>query len=209
MARPIIDLNGRRFGRLVVVEFVERSEGRTRWACACDCGAAIVARADHIKSGEIRSCGCSHIGAKPHRRTHGMKGTPEYSVWQSVLGRCTRPTNSGFPRYGARGVSVCDRWRSFENFYADMGPRPSLKHSIDRIDPYGNYEPKNCRWVTSDVQAANKRCRKVVAYKGREMPLIEAVAMAGGGVTRRVAAARLKNGWRVDRAVEEPIPVAA
>lgn len=82
---------------------------------------------------------------------------PEYRIWTGMLARCSNPGSSAFYRYGARGISVCQRWRDdFENFYADMGPRPSPRHSIDRIDNDGNYEPGNCRWATPDVQAKNK-----------------------------------------------------
>jgi len=89
--------------------------------------------------------------------THGMTGTPTHVTFWSMWSRCTSPGNASWPRYGGRGIAVCDRWRSFENFLADMGPRPSLDHSLDRIDGDGNYEPGNCRWATREEQNANRR----------------------------------------------------
>lgn len=90
-------------------------------------------------------------------RTHGRYGTPEYRAWDAMKQRCTNPKANGYDGYGGRGITVCDRWRySFENFYADMGDRPSRDHSLDRIDNEGNYEPGNCRWATHSEQMKNR-----------------------------------------------------
>lgn len=93
---------------------------------------------------------------RSHKR-HGMSGLPEYKTWCRMIQRCLNPNNPVYKDYGGRGIQVCDRWRQFENFYADMGPRPSPAHSIDRIDNDGGYAPGNCRWAEPHVQQANKR----------------------------------------------------
>jgi hypothetical protein len=164
---------GMRFGRLVAVERVanDARNNSQRWRFICDCGSEKVATVAKVRSGDTRSCGCWQRecareviqwvrpeGKASHLYKHGMSGTPEHAVWNAMIGRCTCPSATYFKHYGGRGITVCERWRnSFENFYVDMGPRPSSKHSIDRIDNDGNYEPNNCRWVTKSDQMKNRR----------------------------------------------------
>lgn len=167
-----VDRAGQRYGRLVVVRRVENNRfGKSQWACVCDCGERTTVIGTLLGNGWTRSCGCLqrqvaagtaraiHVrGIKTNLR-HGRWGTPEYVSWSSMLTRCLNKSNHKYRSYGGRGITVCGRWLKFENFYADMGPRPPGT-SIGRIDNDGPYAPGNCRWETLKVQRANQRPAK-------------------------------------------------
>ena len=163
-------LVGKRFGRWEVIEAAGKDKGNnTLWVCKCECGNIRPVRRGHLTTGESLSCGCFQREVNGSwSRTHGMTKTPVYVIWRGMLSRCKRVGNASYASYGGRGVTVCDRWQSFESFLADMGPRP-YGHQIDRIDVNGDYEPANCQWVTPALNAQNRRNNKLDRSKVEEI----------------------------------------
>lgn len=146
------DFTGQKFGRLMVTGYTGRKRGlHYEVLCLCECGNILETATTSLVQGSRVSCGC-------HQIKHGMCDSQEYSSWKGMKSRCYVTSNARYHDYGGRGIEVCERWRnSFENFYADMGGKPTPLHSIEREDVNGHYEPGNCVWATPAEQSRNKR----------------------------------------------------
>ena len=204
-----LNLNGMRFGRLTAIHLVDRK----RWRCICDCGNHRDVLVGQLRSGKTKSCGCLALEVAVAKgkatRRHGHcadgKSTSEYRTWDSMRRRCGDPTDKQWEHYGGRGITVCERWRdSFDNFVADMGRRPKgpPKHTLDRIDNDGNYEPGNCRWVTHKVQQNNKRSNRPITINGETMNLMEWLKRIG--MSQRCFYNRTSHGMSAEDALTVP-----
>jgi hypothetical protein len=171
------DISNARFGRLTAVSPI-KDNNKYFWICLCDCGNSKRILTNSLLLNKTKSCGCLDIESKIKLNTkHGQGGgknvpaSSEYTTWQRMKARCSK--NCGkydYKLYYGRGIKVCDRWlNSFENFFSDMGKKPSKKHSLDRIDYDDNYEPSNCRWATINEQTRNKRTNILIEYNGIKM----------------------------------------
>ena len=202
---PFISV-GDRFHRLVVVREVT-GRGRREWECKCDCG-GIVPRVgkSNLVRGTTGSCGCrqrenaSRSSKQLHTR-HGQRHTREYAAWHSMKDRCFNKNSNAFKDYGLRGITVTQPWvESFEAFFAEVGRRPSPRHTLGRIDNNGNYEPGNVRWETMSEQARNRRSSRHITCNGVTRLLVEwsqATGLKRNTITRRIDV----YGWSVARAL--------
>lgn len=207
------DLTGRKFGRLSVTAYAGKRGHNHAWLCTCDCGASITALGSNLTRANTSSCGCLHreVTGNAHR-THGRTRTTEYNIHQSMLARCYDTGAISYPNYGGRGITVCERWRrgddvrsGFECFLADMGDRPSRRHSVERSRNDGSYEPENCYWATKKEQSRNTRRNRRVVFRGKEMILEDAVRLSG--LKHSTVTMRLHYGWSADEALTIPLGV--
>ena len=194
------NLTGQRFSRLVVVEEAGRTKAqKVTWHCQCECGNTITVATSYLKNGNTQSCGCLMIDRVT---THGKYGSKVYKAWQRIIQRCNNVNFVQWKDYGGRGIKICARWlESFDNFYADMGDLPSDKHTIERIDNNGDYEPDNCKWDTMRNQRRNARSNRLITFNGETLCMRDWETKLGFG--RNVIAWRLDHGWSVEKTLTE------
>lgn len=195
MHKSVIDISSKRFDRLVVISFAYMKNHSAHWSCICDCGNIKIVDGHSLRRGHTKSCGCLF---KDSVITHNMTSSPEYTTWISMRRRCNEIKHIGYKDYGGRGIKVCEEWNnSFEVFLKDMGKRPSIEYSIDRIDPNKNYCRENCRWATKEIQNNNKRSVKLIEYKDKKLSITQWCRELNLPLyrTRR----RFQKGWSLDR----------
>lgn len=206
----LINITGQIFGNLTVIRRAgsarlvrtrRNKAGNSTWLCRCSCGQEVVARSDQLRSGKRKSCAINgHVwNANPLRKANLLS----YRSWCSMHKRCRDVLGKNYRNYKSRGIGVCARWQSFAFFLADMGRRPSLQHSIDRIDNDKGYEPGNCRWATAIEQRRNSRQKVFTLVDGEKALLVDVCAKLG--LNRGVVYGRLKAGWSLDDALTVPV----
>lgn len=208
---------GARYGKLVVVApavprlFPSQPHPHKVWKVRCDCGTEQNVLQSNLHSGRSRSCGCEvSPGCVRWHRKSGRDGftmlhRAEWCIWYRMLERCYNEKHRGYKNYGARGISVCSKWRkSFRSFFEYIGARPSAAYSLDRINVNKSYEPGNVRWATRKQQARNTRTNRVLKFQGKSAPLVEWAEKTG--LSPSVIWKRLALGWTVERALSQPVP---
>lgn len=195
----LLDLTGKHFGRLIVIERAENAGRHPKWKCVCECGREAVIYGSNLRQGYTKSCGCLHSEKTVEAHTtHGKARSPEYITWRNMIDRCSNRNRREFKDYGGRGIAVCERWTVFENFFEDMGSKPEGL-SLDRIDVNSGYSKENCRWATAKEQARNTTKNRIIEFNGLSRPLAEHCELLG--LNYRTVHQRLKRGWGISKAL--------
>lgn len=209
----LIDLSNKKFGRLFVVERKGSIGNRPLWRCICDCGTEALVLGEKLRYGGTKSCGCLVRDTTIARSTtHGLSNTRFWQKWRSMRQRCLDKNSAAYYKYGAKGVTVCERWLNFDNFKADLFESYS-KHvsvfgeketTLDRIDPLKNYSPENCRWATNKQQGRNRTNNKLLTYKEVTLPMVEwaeRMNISQDVVEQRINLLK----WSVEDALTKPV----
>lgn len=204
--KPKLDVTGKVFGRLTVIEWAGSWNQQNFWICHCECGDPaynpVTVYVGSLTSGNTTSCGCT-------TRKHNMTRTRIYHAWYNMIRRCTDSSLQDYCNYGGRGITVCERWLEFENFYADMGERPK-GCTLDRLDNDAGYSPENCAWRTYKEQATNKRNNRLVLWRGETKATSqweEDERLVAIGLTSGCIRTRLDAGWSVEEAMTIPAEI--
>jgi hypothetical protein len=207
-----IDLTGQTFGRLLVLKRANVKKNEAFWICKCICGNIITTRGIGLRQGSSKSCGCymrevstktgKKLGKLPKKLKHGKVGSQVYQTWANIKQRCFNPKCIGYIYYGGRGIVVYKPWiKSFLAFYEYIGDPPSNKHSLDRINNNGNYEPGNIRWATDKVQQCNKRTNHMINYNGKTQNITTWAKELG--IPFNTIIYRLKSGLTFEQAIKK------
>lgn len=191
-----IDRTGQIFGLWTVLERMPKT---SNWLCRCGCGTEKVVSGSSLVIGTSKSCGCAQYVI--HTK-HGMEGTATYNSWAAMLARCNNVRHKQYLDYGGRGIAVCSQWHKFENFYADMGEKPSDR-SLDRIDNNAGYSKDNCRWATQLTQIRNRRVSPIYEFEGSKKSLAEWAEIYR--IPWRRLYERMRKGWKINEALLIPI----
>jgi hypothetical protein len=207
-----IDIEGQRFGRLVVKRFHSTINGVTRWECECDCGNSSIVYSNNLRRGITKSCGCIHKEKSKETATkHGLSETSIYRAHYAIKQRCLDENNYCFKNYGGRGITICEEWLdddngliNFYNWALSNGYSEGL--TIDRIDNNGNYEPSNCRWATMKQQQNNKRNNHIIDFNGEHKTITEWARELG--MNKRTLRTRIcECGWDAEKALNTKIRI--
>ena len=201
-----IDLTGKRYGRLVVIERTKNKGSKTAWLCKCDCGNEKIVTGDGLNRGNTKSCGClSKEIARNRQYKHGKTQCRLYNVWYSMKRRCYDKNVKNFNKYGGRGIKVCEEWLndflSFYNWAISNGYRDDVergKLTLDRIDNNKGYYPDNCRWVNQKIQNRNKTNLFMITYNGKTLCAQEWAEKLGCRASLIIE--RIKRGWSIEDA---------
>ena len=199
-----LDLTGQEFGRLTAIKSLPNTGHNTPWLCKCVCGGETIATSYNLRSGHTTSCGCFHKETvSKNFKTHGLSRSPIYTTWKLMMQRCYNVNNKNYKDYGQRGITVCQEWHSFDNFFNDMGSRPK-KFTIERINNNGNYEPSNCKWVSRLEQACNRRNSNLLTFRGQTFCISQWARITG--ISQKTIWKRVYSyEWPVEKALTTPV----
>lgn len=199
------DITNQHFNRLIALERAGKNKnGKDLWFCVCVCGTFCVKSANNLKTGNTKSCGCWKQEVS-HKRflIHGKSGSPEFKTWCAMRRRCIDPSDSHYHIYGGRGISFAERWLVFENFLADMGTKPTPKHTIERVDNEKGYGPDNCVWADIKAQNRNTRRTRMVTFNGITQCLTDwSITL---GMDYETLRSRLSRGKTIEEAFAAPL----
>lgn len=200
-----------KFGRLTVLSHIGLVSSRSHWWRAeCECGAVVDVPGNSLRGGQTKSCGCFQrdIARKVGDRStkHGLSRSSTYAIWMAMNQRCKNPERKDYAYYGGAGITVCERWQEFENFLADMGEKPHGL-TLDRKDGRLGYSPENCHWVSMREQNRNQSSNRLFTIDGETKCMAEWAESVG--MNPQLLGARVRRGWRIEKALSEPVKAKA
>jgi len=198
--RTLINLHGKRFGRLLVKKRIGVKHGAALWRCQCDCGNSKMSSSADLRSGHTTSCGCLN---KERLTTHNMSYTRQYKTWRGILERCQNINHAQYNEYGGRGIIVCEKWQTFEGFWEDMQEGYQDNLTIDRKDNNKGYYKENCRWATKKQQANNRRNSIYLTYQGETKTVSEWAETLG--LTQNTIRLRLKRYSDINKILDKRV----